>query len=113
MGLVFHTAQHHRWVVSRFSMQPLSMPPNPRPAGASLAPKLDLNVESWVEWEERCLRPAVYGGDAAALAAAVGRLAAALAASGGQFLAAGQLTLADIVVYATLSPLAGGCCTPR
>lgn len=73
-----------------------------------LAHKLDLNVESWLEWEERCLRPSVYGSDSAALAAAVGRLAAALAASGGQYLAGGQLSLADIVVYATLSPLAGG-----
>ncbi|KAL4436391.1 hypothetical protein ABPG77_009953 [Micractinium sp. CCAP 211/92] len=75
--------------------------------GAPLAPKLDLNVDSWLEWEERCLRPAVYSGDSAALGAAVGRLASALGASGSQFLAGGQLSLADIVVYATLSPLAG------
>ncbi len=65
-------------------------------------------MDSWLEWEERCLRPAVHGGDSAALGAAVGRLASALGASGGQFLAGGQLSLADIVVYATLRPLAGG-----
>jgi hypothetical protein len=48
----------------------------------------------------------VYGSDAAALEAAVQRLGAAL--TGGQtFLGSTQLGLADIVVYATLSPLAG------
>ena len=79
------------------------------PSGASLAPQLDLNVESWVEWEEAVLRPAVYAGDTAALAAAVARLAAALA-GGRAFLAGSTLSLADICVYATLSPVAGGCC---
>lgn len=98
----FMSAPSHQLLhVSSFTWSPVS-------AGAPLAPKLDLNVESWLEWEERCLRPSIYGSDSAALAAAVGQLASALGAAGGQFLAGGQLSLADIVVYATLSPLAGG-----
>jgi methionyl-tRNA synthetase len=50
----------------------------------------------------------VYGSDAAALTAAVQRLAAGLA-SGRRFLSGSgeQLGLADVEVYATLSPLAG------
>lgn len=69
---------------------------------------LSLGAESWIEWEEAALRPAVYGGSADALGACVQRLAAALA-SGRRFLAGpGQApSLADVVVYATLSPLAG------
>ena len=86
-------------------------PPRPCRAGGGLPPQLDLGVESWVEWEERCLRPAVYSGDSQGLAAAVRRVADGLA-GGRRFLAgAGAApSLADFVVYATLSPLAGAPC---
>ena len=47
----------------------LRMGPAPADGGAA-----DVAQESWVEWEERVLRPAAYGGDAAALAVAVQRL---------------------------------------
>ena len=66
-------------------------------------------MESWIEWEEAALRLAVYGGSADALAAALQRVADAL--GGGKRVLAGsgsQPSLADLVVYATLSPLAGG-----
>lgn len=63
-------------------------------------------MESWLEWEECCLRPVVYTGDAAGLQAAVRRVTEGLAC-GRKFLAGAAPGLADYVVYATLSPLAG------
>lgn len=85
------------------------------PAGGALPPQLNLAVESWLEWEQAALRPAVYGGSADALAAALQRVTDGLG-GGKRFLAGSgsQPSLADLVVYATLSPLAGGllllCC---
>jgi glutathione S-transferase len=76
-----------------------------RVADGSSASSSNLSLESWLEWEEHRLRPAVYGGDAAALKAAVQQLAEGLA--GRKHLVGGQLSLADLVVYATLRPLAG------
>lgn len=69
-------------------------------------------MESWIEWEEAALRPAVYGGSADGLAAAVQRLREGLGGGSKRFLAGAgdRPSLADIVVYATLSPLAGACC---
>ena len=89
-------------------MHPCPPPPLP-PAGGALPPQLNLSVESWIEWEEAALRPAVYGGSADALAAAVQRVQEGLGGGSKCFLAGAgsQPSLADLVVYATLSPLAG------
>ena len=78
------------------------------PAGGALPPQLNLAVESWIEFEEAALRPAVYGGSSDAVAAAVQRVKDGLGGSK-RFLAGSgsQPSLADLVVYATLSPLAG------
>jgi hypothetical protein len=65
--------------------------------------KLDLSTEAWLEWEAAVLRPAVYSGDAAALAAAVQQLMMGLA--GKKFLQGAVLSLADIIVYCSLQPL--------
>jgi methionyl-tRNA synthetase len=56
-------------------------------------------AEAWLEWEAAVLRPAVYGGDDAALAAALARLP-----PGGALLPPGApgALLADAVVFATL-----------
>ena len=78
----------------------------PSSAGPAALEQLGLRGESWLEWEERALRPATLDGEAAPLAAAAARLAAALAAAGGAFLGgSGEPGLADVVLYATLCPL--------
>lgn len=69
------------------------------------SPTTSLEIESWVEWEEHCLRPAVYASDATALQAAVQRLGEGL--QGRKYLTGSQLSMADVVVYATLQPLIG------
>ncbi|KAI3430770.1 hypothetical protein D9Q98_009182 [Chlorella vulgaris] len=73
---------------------------------ALLLEGFDFANESWLEWEESHLRPAVYGGNAAALESAVQHLSAALSGSNQQFLGGSKLGLSDIAVFATLRPLA-------
>lgn len=58
----------------------------------------DLSAESWIEWEEACLRPALYAGSDAALAAALERLTPLQS----PFLGGSSLGLADVVVSSTL-----------
>eukprot|EP00887_Chlorella_sp_A99_P004349 scaffold15.g4349.t1 len=76
-------------------------------SSAAALSSLDLSGESWLEWEERVLRPAALSGDQQRLGAAVGALAAALARRPSLSGQGGQPGLADLVVYATLSPLSG------
>lgn len=73
---------------------------------ALLLEGFDLANESWLEWEESHLRPAVYGGDAAALESAVQHLSAALSGSNQHLIGGSKLGLSDIAVFATLRPLA-------
>lgn len=60
---------------------------------------VDIECESWMEWEETVLRPAIYLGDTGALATAVASLAAEV---DGRWLHSQGAGLADIVVGCTL-----------
>ncbi|KAK9807550.1 hypothetical protein WJX72_002305 [[Myrmecia] bisecta] len=60
-------------------------------------------IEEWAEWEESVLRPAAVQGSAAALRSALDHLQSAL--QGRQFLVNQALTLADVIVFATVLPL--------
>ena len=61
-----------------------------------------LQIEGWLEWEERALRPASLAGPCPSLAAELQHLESALK---GQFLVGDGPTLADIVIYSTALPL--------
>ena len=61
-----------------------------------------LQIEGWLEWEERALRPASLAGPCPSLAAALQHLESALK---GRFLVGDGPTLADIVIYSTALPL--------
>lgn len=91
-------------LLARSSTHPACLPLQALPlAPADGAAASSAAVDSWLEWEERCLRPAAYGCDAAALKAALQQLGEGLA--GRKHLVGGQLSLADCCVYATLRPL--------
>jgi glutathione S-transferase len=62
-------------------------------------------VESWLEWEESVLRPAIFGAGPS-LDSALQKLTRAV--SSRQHLVGDSVTLADVAVYATLLPLAAG-----
>jgi len=70
----------------------------------------DLSSETWIEWEEAVLRPAVYSNDSQALATACDRLSTINT----EFLTGDAIGLADIIVAATLrsASLLGRTLTP-
>ena len=70
-------------------------------SGGAAAGAVSLSCESWIEWEETVLRPAVYKGARLEVAEALNELGSAFSSPGG-YLAGDGLGLEDVVVGSTL-----------
>ena len=75
----------------------------PRGRGATEAALLEAQVEEWVEWEEKTLRPAAVNPKPAPLQGAVTKLGKHLKARA--HLVGDAVSLADIAVFCTLLPV--------